>query len=128
MPDQSGPVILIVSREDDVRFLFKTLLGIWGYQVEENESIENLSSNGEKAPDVILVDAGIPFADEMKHLSLLREAAPFGKVPVILFSGWTTPKSRPTALENGANEFLIKPVDFDLLEILLQRFTNHKNY
>lgn len=126
-PEQKS-LVVIVSADKDSRLLFTTLLEAWGFRTTEVETIEILLTDESEIPDVILFDIGITFAAEMEHVCRLRSSVRFGTVPVLLVSGWTLPHSRPTALANGANEYLVKPVNFDLLEISLRRFTGSSSY
>lgn len=118
-------LVLILSKEPDTRFLFKTLLEMWDYRVEAAEDFEELISVAEHAPPgLILIDTSLRFADYMTKMQQMRQSEIFGKLPIILISGHAQPRFRKLALSLGADDFLVKPVDFDLLEDCLKRNIN----
>ena len=115
-------LVLILSKEPDTRFLFKTLLEMWGYRVETAENFEELASVAEQTrPSLILMDTSLPFVDNMTKMQQMLKSEAFGKSPIVLLSGHAQPRFRNLALALGADDFLVKPVDFDLLEECLKK-------
>jgi len=115
-------LVLILSKETDTRFLFKTLLEMWDYSVETAENFEELIAVAEHTrPSLILMDTALPFVDNMTRMQQMRKNEAFGKSPIIMLSGHAQPRFRNLALALGADDFLVKPVDFDLLEDCLKK-------
>lgn len=109
------PLILVYSQEPDTRFLFRTILEIWKYRVIEAESLEgSISAAENKKPDLVLMDTSISFVENLMTMRNLRKA--FDGMPFILLSGHSQARFRRMAIALGANDFLVKPIDFDLLE------------
>lgn len=120
------PLILIYSQEADTRFLFRTLLEMWNYRVTEAANFEDSVYVAEsKKPHLVLMDMTISFIENLTMMQLLRERKTFSETPFILLSGHSQTKFRQMALALGANDFLVKPVDFDLLKVSLKK--NIKN-
>jgi CheY-like chemotaxis protein len=118
-------LVLILSKESDTRFLFKTLLEMWNYRVEVAESFEELLFiDGHAQARLILMDTSLPFADNMAKMQCIRQMEVFRQLPIVLISGHSQPRYREQAFSNGADDFLVKPVDFDLLEDCLKRNIN----
>lgn len=124
-PELYKPLIVICGREEETRFLFKTMLELWNYQVAEAEEIEQLSQMTRfRTPDLVLMDLAIPLTDGLMALNSLRKNDLFEKVPIVLVSGFVQPQFRSAAFELGATEFLSKPVDFSFLEFVLDKHVN----
>jgi CheY-like chemotaxis protein len=115
-------LVLILSKEADTRFLFKTLLEMWNYRAEAAESYEDLVFvDGHADARLILMDTALPFAENMTKVQKLRQDEVFRRLPIVLISGHSQPRYRELAMSQGADDFLVKPVDFDLLEDCLKR-------
>lgn len=126
LPDSSAdnrtPLVLFMSRERDTRVLFRTLLEMWGYRVEESESLEDSISIAEsKFPSLLIMDTALPFVENLTKMQKMRQSKILSRMPIVLLSGHAQPRFRNLALSLGAADFLVKPVDFDLLEDCLKK-------
>lgn len=78
------------------------------------------------APDLIVLDLGLPDVDGLDLLRALRSES---RVPVIVMSARTNSETRIAALRSGADDFIPKPVDLPELiariEAVLRR--GHKS-
>lgn len=114
-------LVLVYSKDVDTRFLFKTFLTMLDFDVAEAENeIEMMEMFAIKHPDLILMDVDFPFADSISAMNELQKNNLFAKVPFVLLSGFAQKGCRTAAFAAGAAEYLIKPIDFDLLECSLQ--------
>jgi len=52
----------------------------------------------------------------------MREIDTLRRVPIVFISGHAQPEFRNFALSVGGDDFLVKPVDFNQLEIVLTKF------
>ncbi len=116
------PYILIVSTDEDPRLMYKTILEMWHFEVAESENIKGsvFAADG-KPPNLILMDLALPFENNLAAMSEVRKSGSFQNVPILLVSGFSQQQFRDDALSHGAAEFLVKPVDFDLLEKSLKK-------
>lgn len=109
--------VLVFSKERETRLLFKTLLEVWGYRVTEADDLEqSFFAAGSERPSLVLIDAELPFDENLTIMRQLRENEALSGTPIILISGYAQPKFRHLALSLGADDYLVKPLDFDLLE------------
>lgn len=76
-----------------------------------NESAQGLAWCLEHEPDLIVVDYMMPAPDGMEFLRQLRRAPARQDVPVLMITGNHDAQLRYDALNEGANDFLTKPVD-----------------
>lgn len=117
------PVILIVEDDEDSRLMLKTLLEMWSYRVfEAADGIEAISIAEQTRPDLILMDAKLPNLDGFETTRRIRQSATINDVPIIFLSACAEAVYRGRASDAGANEYLVKPLIFEQLEISLEKY------
>jgi DNA-binding NtrC family response regulator len=113
--------ILLVEDRESLRSMLAETLAREGYGVEAvatgDEAVRRLSEGRRYA--LVLTDLKLPGADGLAVLdaALASDAA----LPVILLTGYGTVETAVVAMKRGAADFLGKPVDVDLLLLLLRR-------
>ncbi|HZV07386.1 MAG TPA: ATP-binding protein [Gemmataceae bacterium] len=112
--------ILLVEDNQDGREMLRDLLRSWGHRVEEvGDGLEGLNAIRRQAPDVALVDVGLPGLDGYELARQVRALPDGGKVRLIAVTGYGQPDDRRRALEAGFDMHFVKPVDLEKLEQLL---------
>lgn len=99
--------ILIIDDEVQIRKLLTITLESYNYHVQAAiNAKEGLTAVANHPPDLVLLDLGLP--DESGHevLSHLRE---WYTNPIIILSVQSSEEDIVKALDNGANDYLIKP-------------------
>jgi CheY-like chemotaxis protein len=125
--DTLMPVILVVEDNKDNREMLKFLLEMWKYRViEAADGLEAFSVAEKSRPDLILMDAKLPNSDGFETTRRIREAEHIKRVPIIFLSGCTEEIYRRTAGTVGADEYLVKPLDFSLLENTLEKYVGRQ--
>ena len=120
--NKQNPLVLIYSRDKDTRFLYRTLLDLWNYRVETAETLDELAQIARRTrPCVLLMDTILPFGESLAKIEMMLALDIFKNTPIVMLSGYSQPRYRALALSHGASDFLVKPVDFDLLEDCLKR-------
>ncbi|MDA0838579.1 MAG: sigma-54 dependent transcriptional regulator [Planctomycetota bacterium] len=112
--------ILIVDDEPNARGGLQSLLRDEGYAVAVAENgMEGIDRATELCPDVILCDLKMPVLDGMGMLQKLREK----KHPAsfIIMTAFGTVQTAVAAMKLGADDYLTKPLNFDELQIVLER-------
>lgn len=71
---------------------------------------------GEFKPDVVISDIYMPGCNGLELLALLRQDDDLADTAIILLSSENDSERRLEALDLGADDFLNKPVDLDILE------------
>ncbi|MCL0056242.1 response regulator transcription factor [Dehalococcoidia bacterium] len=80
------------------------------------KGIEGIELLRGEAPDVVILDLGLPDIDGIRVLEQIRQ---FSDVPVLIVSARDTQDSIVKGLELGAEDYIVKPFDYrDLLERL----------
>ena len=83
--------------------------------IEAGDGLEALSVCRAAMPDVVLLDWTMPVMDGVEFLRALR-AEPGGDSPVVVFcSAQDEPGRMAQALEAGADEYIMKPFDGDIV-------------
>src|ERR1700753_3739859 len=117
--------ILVVDDEADLEALVKQK---FRRKIRENVYEFVFAQNGEEALqkvkehpdlDVILSDINMPVMDGLTLLSRLPEANPVVKAVVV--SAYGDMQNIRTAMNRGAFDFVCKPVDFDDLDLTMQK-------
>lgn len=121
-PINFHPLVLVVEPDEDTRLMMKYLLQMWKYGVIETADAEEALKMTElQEPDVILVSGRVQEGDSLITIRRMRDLSPFGETEIIYISAYSEPAVRASALAAGANNFLVKPIDFGLLEKMLQK-------
>jgi two-component system, OmpR family, KDP operon response regulator KdpE len=106
--------ILVVDDDPAIRRVVATGLEARGYLVVEAPSAaEGLAAAAVEAPDLVVLDLGLPDGDGVELCRRLRE---FSAAPVIVLSVETTDRRKIEALDAGADDFVVKP--FSMPELL----------
>ena len=76
---------------------------------------EALARIGECAPDLVLLDVMMPQMDGYEVCRRIRSNPATARLPVILVTALDKESDRAEGLEAGADDFLTKPVEDDVL-------------
>ena len=105
--------ILVVEDDFTIASELKTMMTGWGYEVKLTENFEDILGEFQSfQPHLILMDIGLPFANGFIRCSKIREVS---KVPVIFLSSASDNINLVTAINMGADDFVAKPFDFNVL-------------
>lgn len=107
---------LIVDDSRIIRKVSRRIVEGLGYEVDEAaDGAEALSLCTASLPDVVLLDWNMPVMDGLTFLRRLR-ALPGGDRPKVLFCSIESDPARiAEALEAGADEYVMKPFDGEVL-------------
>src|SRR6185295_15767567 len=99
--------ILIIDDEAQIRKLLEITLQSHDYKVNASTNArEGLIAAANHPPELILLDLGLP--DENGH-AVLKKLREWYNKPVIILSVVSDEEDIVKALDNGANDYLIKP-------------------
>ena len=100
-------VALIIDDEVQIRRLLRLTLEAHGYKVyEAADGQTGLLEAGQRRPDVVLLDLGLPDLDGLTVLKRLRE---WSRVPVVVLSVRDREEDKIAALDHGADDYVTKP-------------------
>lgn len=112
---------LIVDDSRTIRKVSREIVESLAFEVSEAENGEiGLSECRARMPDVILLDWNMPIMDGYSFLKALRKS-PGGEAPKVVFCTTENDMEHITrALEAGADEYIMKPFDKDILAAKFQ--------
>ena len=117
------PTVLVVEDNDESLFMLKTVLTRKGYRVVEAWDGKQAIDVAESAEvDLILLDLQLPRLNGLGVIHRLRQNAKLVNVPIVIVTGQDPEKYRSSAIAEGCDDFLMKPIDFDRLDALLDYY------
>ncbi|MFC3225766.1 response regulator [Marinibaculum pumilum] len=122
--EASQPRILVVDDAITVRLFYCKILGDAGYQVEEAANgLEGLEKALAFPSRLLLVDVNMPKMDGHEMLRAVRQDPALRAVPALVVSTEGRPRDREIALGAGANFYLTKPIQPDVLRDTVRLMT-----
>lgn len=104
---KSGPLVMIVEDEPQMRRFLRVSLESHGYRMVEASTLaEALRLGVEHNPELILLDLGLPDGDGMDLAQRFRE---WTSVPILVISARGQEADKVRALDAGADDYLTKP-------------------
>ena len=118
----TSPFVMLVDDFQDTREMLRRMLEMSGCRVVE-------AANGQEAiefaqrerPDLVLMDLNMPVLDGFTATLRIREYEQTRDVPVVAVTAYDTAEFRAAANAVGCCEFVVKPLEFDRLDALLER-------
>jgi CheY-like chemotaxis protein len=108
----SGGRVLVVDDEELNRSLMQDTLTARGYEVLcAATGAQALQLVAERAPDVILLDLMMPGVDGFEVCRRLKGDPKTAPIPILMVTALAERRERLMAIEAGANDFLVKPID-----------------
>ncbi len=108
------PLVLVIEDEEAICNFIIAILNSNDFQsVKAKTGKEGLSLATSYAPDIILLDLGLPDVEGTELLKSLRE---WTKIPIVVVSARGHEREKVEALDLGADDYIVKP--FGTLELL----------
>ena len=122
VPSAKRPHVLIVEDDPNNRLVAEHFLSRINltYACAENGKAA-LEAALRQDFDLILMDCLMPVMDGYEATRQLRQMARFAQVPIVALTAKTGEADRQSCLDAGMDEFLTKPVRFDLLKETILR-------
>ena len=115
--------VLVVEDDEDTAASLSILLRLYGYDVEAaNDGPSALRAVLASQPDIVLLDLGLPKMSGWVVAKKIREQTAWKRPLLVAVTGYGTQADRLRSQEAGIDLHLVKPVDPQELENLLERF------
>ena len=102
--------ILVVDDDEAVRQMLSLQLEAKGYEVVlAFDSTSTMRAARKEAPDLILLDLGLPAGDGFLLMEELKADTYTASIPVIVLTGRDAEGNQEKAYETGATDFFQKP-------------------
>ena len=118
-PKHTGK-ILVVDDEPAARQALGELLRGDGHEVRlAPDGYKALGELEDFSPDLILTDLKMPLMDGIELLTTVRERYP--TIPCVVMTAFASIENAVSAMRQGATDYLTKPLNFDAVEIVIER-------
>ena len=103
----NSATIIVIEDEAQIRRFLRTTLTAEGYQVIEAETgKQGMTAAETRKPDLIILDLGLP---DMDGVEVVKAVRAWSSVPVIILSARSQESDKISALDVGADDYLVKP-------------------
>ena len=127
-PDGDGKKIAVVVEDDViVATLLEDLLGRHGFSVQmaqDGRQATDLIDGAPEPPTLVLLDVMLPYVDGFELLRKIRRQTQWTRVPIIMLTAKSQEQNIVRALEDGANDYIVKPFRPQELLARIRRVTN----
>jgi len=110
------PKIIVVDDSISIRKYVSHFLTRAGYEVEvASDGFEALNKIGQIKVDLIVTDLEMPVMHGYELIAELKRVPDLSKIPIIVLTSRAGEKHRQKAFEMGAQEYVVKPFEEDVL-------------
>jgi len=108
--------IMVVDDCKTTRKLLGHYLKSRGYQVVFAENgLDALEKLGTDSVNMIMTDMNMPYMDGMELIKTLRSDSTWSEIPILMVTTENDGIEKETALELGANGYIVKPVSGEVI-------------
>ncbi len=126
MPIESHAKILVVEDDVTVRNLVLTALEAQSFDLlAESTGRGAIASAATNAPDVVLLDLGLPDIDGIEVVRAIRV---WSQMPIIVVSARSEDADKIAALDAGADDYLTKPFSVGELQARIRTTLRRSSY
>jgi two-component system response regulator AtoC len=112
--------VLLVDDDAAIRDTFAHHLGRADFSIATADSAESaLTMIADVDPDVVVTDVRMPGMNGLELVRLLRERIP--GLNVVVITAYEDKETAVGAMRAGAFDYLVKPLDLDQIELVLER-------
>ncbi len=105
--------ILIIDDEPHIQKMLGVLLDLDNYKIVESlTGKQGVRMAASIKPDLVLLDLSLPDMDGKEVITAIRE---WSQVPIIVLSACAIDEEISTSLNMGANDYVTKPFNFEVL-------------
>ncbi|WP_439185000.1 hybrid sensor histidine kinase/response regulator transcription factor [Carboxylicivirga taeanensis] len=120
------PKVLVVEDQNDLRAHLSEILK-QHYRVDEAANgVEGLEKASSSMPDIIISDVMMPEMDGFTFCSKLRKNVITSHIPIVMLTALDNMESKREGLETGADAYVVKPFDKQLLVSQIQNLLNNR--
>jgi len=126
-PSKTKALLLIVEDNEDIRAYLNECLEE-KYRILQAENGEvGLAKAIAELPDLILADISMPKMDGIEMCSQLKSKLVTSHIPIILLTARTSLIFKIDGVENGADDYVTKPFNMQLLEARIKNLIRSRN-
>lgn len=116
--------ILVVDDDLSHCTIIQALMKGWGYQVTlAHNGLQAVEQVKQTPFDLILSDVRMAEMDGIEALKIIKAYNP--AIPILIMTAYSNVESAVEAIKAGAYDYLTKPLDFDMLQLTIERALEH---
>lgn len=122
---KKNPLTVLVVDDDQVhRYMLSSMLKEWGWHcVEADDGTTAVAAVDKKKYDAVLMDVRMAKMDGREAFTRIQAKQP--SLPVIIMTAYSSVDAAVEVIQQGAHDYLTKPLDFDRLRLALMRAVDH---
>jgi two-component system response regulator HydG len=122
---KKDPVTILVVDDDQVhRYMLCSMLKEWGWRcVEADDGTTAVAAVEKNRYDAVLMDVRMAIMDGREAFTRIQANHP--SLPVIIMTAYSSVDDAVEVIQQGAHDYLTKPLDFDRLRLALLRAVDH---
>ena len=129
---QTNYSVFVADDDDDDRFLMKVAFDEHCPEAKVQFAIDGIDlltalGSSTARPCLIILDLNMPRLNGLESLQALRASPTYTNTPIIVFSTSDNAQDKAEAHANGANEYIVKPVNMRDLASLINRLKSDWN-
>jgi len=125
--DNKKPVVLLVDDDAVGLVMAEGPLEDAGFNVvQASDGIEAVAQFEKHRPDLVIMDAVMPNMDGFQAIAQIRQTKLGSHVPILMITGLDDLDSITRAYDEGATDFLTKPINFFILPYRVQYMLRSK--
>ncbi|CDF79797.1 histidine kinase [Formosa agariphila KMM 3901] len=113
------PLLLIIDDNPDIRSFIKKGLGENYYVYEAENGEVGLELAKKFMPNIVITDLVMPVMDGIEFCNKLKGSQETSHIPVVMLTAKTSQEKEIEGLKTGADAYIRKPFDLELLELKL---------
>ena len=114
-------ILVVDDSPTDLTLISAPLLANGFEVITARDGEEAIAKAAAEHPNLILLDVVLPKQNGFQVCRSLKRSAESGHIPVILLTGKSQPSDRFWGLKQGADEYVTKPFQADVLVSSIQR-------
>jgi diguanylate cyclase (GGDEF)-like protein len=129
-PDISRPVALLIDDDQTVHLWANRYLPVAGFRlISCVNGEEGIKAYNEEVPDIVMVDVEMPIKDGFETCTEIRRLVNGKTIPIVMMTVTEDPERIAKAYASGATDFVIKPLNWNILAQRLQYMVKaHSNF
>jgi signal transduction histidine kinase/ligand-binding sensor domain-containing protein/DNA-binding response OmpR family regulator len=120
--------ILLVEDNEDMKNLLTDFLSSDYDMVTASDGLKATEILSNRLIDMVISDIMMPLKDGVTLCSEIKNRVEISHIPVILLTAKTGIESKIEGVDSGADVYLEKPVDFNLLKLSIQNIFRHQQH
>lgn len=117
--------VLIIDDDESFRFSLKDFLSnyeIEVFEAEDGRTGQDLIKNNINV-QIVLLDINLPDIDGIEMISQILKIRP--DMHIVIISAYTETEKIVQAIKNGAYDYVIKPIDFEVIKFTIEKIINN---